>query len=105
MSTIAELVRANFREELVRWYRYRSSSSLPIDELYEHSPAARRYLCYRWLIKFAVKDWMTADANKLKQRKDYYYARMKENYCSIRTRIFIKKDLQSILQLRGKVNG
>lgn len=48
---------------------------------------------------------MTADANKLKQRKDYYYARMKENYCSIRTRIFIKKDLQSILQLRGKVNG
>ncbi|MDP7681277.1 hypothetical protein QTN27_26435, partial [Escherichia coli] len=26
MSTIAELVRANFREELVRWYRYRSSS-------------------------------------------------------------------------------
>ncbi|ENX6954473.1 hypothetical protein L1059_30410, partial [Escherichia coli] len=22
MSTIAELVRANFREELVRWYRY-----------------------------------------------------------------------------------
>lgn len=43
MSTIAELVRANFREELVRWYRYRSSSSLPIDELYEHSPAARRY--------------------------------------------------------------
>ncbi|EOK8074969.1 DUF7301 family protein, partial [Escherichia coli] len=24
MSTIAELVRANFREELVRWYRYRS---------------------------------------------------------------------------------
>lgn len=27
MSTIAELVRANFREELVRWYRYRSSSS------------------------------------------------------------------------------
>ncbi|ENY6820368.1 hypothetical protein ACLB83_005257, partial [Escherichia coli] len=25
MSTIAELVRANFREELVRWYRYRSS--------------------------------------------------------------------------------
>ncbi|EOL3794943.1 hypothetical protein BM627_RS24000, partial [Escherichia coli] len=23
MSTIAELVRANFREELVRWYRYR----------------------------------------------------------------------------------
>ncbi|EES4285792.1 hypothetical protein K3P64_004916, partial [Escherichia coli] len=43
MSTIAELVRANFREELVRWYRYRSSSSLPLDELYEHSPAARRY--------------------------------------------------------------
>lgn len=43
MSTIAELVRANFREELVRWYRYRSSSSLPIDELYEHSPAALRY--------------------------------------------------------------
>ncbi|MDI0579697.1 hypothetical protein NEP03_15645 [Escherichia coli] len=41
MSTIAELVRANFREELVRWYR--SSSSLPLDELYEHSPAARRY--------------------------------------------------------------
>ncbi|EKK2771279.1 hypothetical protein PMJ71_004856 [Escherichia coli] len=38
-----ELVRANFREELVRWYRYRSSSSLPLDELYEHSPAARRY--------------------------------------------------------------
>lgn len=35
------------------------------------------YLCHRWLIKFAVKDWMTADANKLKQRKDYYYARMK----------------------------
>ena len=34
------------------------------------------YLCHRWLIKFAVKDWMTADANKLKQRKDYYYARM-----------------------------
>ncbi|MCH6315510.1 hypothetical protein [Escherichia coli] len=62
------------------------------------------YLCHRWLIKFAVKDWMTADANKLKQRKDYYYARMKENYCSIRTRIFIKKDLQSILQLRGKVS-
>ncbi|HGF4656297.1 TPA: hypothetical protein ACF35E_003477, partial [Escherichia coli] len=29
MSTVAELVRANFREELVRWYRYRSSSSLP----------------------------------------------------------------------------
>ena len=58
------------------------------------------YLCHRWLIKL-----MTADANKLKQRKDYYYARMKENYCSIRTRIFIKKDLQSILQLRGKVNG
>ncbi|WP_240725802.1 hypothetical protein [Escherichia sp. E4694] len=26
------------------------------------------YLCHRWLIKFAVKDWMTADANKLKQR-------------------------------------
>lgn len=49
------------------------------------------YLCHRWLIKFAVKDWMTADANKLKQRKDYYYARMKENYCSIRTRIVIKK--------------
>ena len=43
MSTIAELVRANFREELVRWYRYRSSSSLPLDELYEYSPAARRY--------------------------------------------------------------
>ncbi|HEB1132323.1 TPA: hypothetical protein RY334_002960 [Escherichia albertii] len=43
MSTIYELVRANFREELVRWYRYRSSSSLPLDELYEHSPAARRY--------------------------------------------------------------
>ncbi|HFI8561867.1 hypothetical protein Q5464_19530 [Escherichia coli] len=43
MSTISELVRANFREELVRWYRYRSSSSLPLDELYEHSPAARRY--------------------------------------------------------------
>ncbi|EFA6622686.1 hypothetical protein ABGK97_002666 [Escherichia albertii] len=43
MSTIAEFVRANFREELVRWYRYRSSSSLPLDELYEHSPAARRY--------------------------------------------------------------
>lgn len=41
MSTIAELVRANFREELARWYR--SSSSLPLDELYEHSPAARRY--------------------------------------------------------------
>ncbi|ENC1707223.1 hypothetical protein ABKD90_004811 [Escherichia coli] len=28
---------------MVRWYRYRSSSSLPLDELYEHSPAARRY--------------------------------------------------------------
>lgn len=48
MSTIAELVRANFREELVRWYRYRSSSSLPLDELYEHSPAARRYEDVLW---------------------------------------------------------
>ncbi|HFU3101667.1 TPA: hypothetical protein ACH5OU_004324 [Escherichia coli] len=28
---------------MARWYRYRSSSSLPLDELYEHSPAARRY--------------------------------------------------------------
>ncbi|WP_257394195.1 hypothetical protein [Enterobacter hormaechei] len=65
----------------------------------------RWYLFERWLVKFAVKDWMTADANKLKQRKDYYFARMQENYCSIRSRIFIKKDLQSILQLRGKVNG
>lgn len=27
------------------------------------------YLCHRWLIKLAVKDWMTADANKLKQKK------------------------------------
>lgn len=65
----------------------------------------RWFLFERWLIKLAVKDWMTADANKLKQRKDYYFARMKEDYCSIRSRIFIKKDLQSILQLRGKVNG
>ncbi|WP_340565792.1 hypothetical protein [Escherichia coli] len=28
---------------VTRWYRYRSSSSLPLDGLYEHSPAARRY--------------------------------------------------------------
>lgn len=62
------------------------------------------YLCHRWLIKFAVKDWMTADANKLKQRKDYYYARMKENYCSIRTRIFIKKrpSVNSSIAREGK---
>jgi len=65
----------------------------------------RWFLFERWMIKLAVKDWMTADANRLKQRKDYYFARMQENYCSIRSRIFIKKDLQSILQLRGKVNG
>lgn len=65
----------------------------------------RWFLFERWMIKFAVKDLMTADANKLKQRKDCYFARMQEDYCSIRYRIFIKKDLQSILQLRGKVNG
>ena len=52
------------------------------------------YLCHRWLIKFAVKDWMTADANKLKQRKDYYYARMKENYCSIDGEDFSHEDEQ-----------
>ena len=28
MSTIAELVRANFREELVRWYRYRQRNRI-----------------------------------------------------------------------------
>ncbi|HFL4354753.1 TPA: hypothetical protein ACG31J_003988 [Escherichia coli] len=58
MSTIAELVRANFREELARWYRYRSSSSLPLDELYEHSLAARRYprdRVLRRLVKLSVE--------------------------------------------------
>lgn len=63
------------------------------------------FLWERWLVKSAVSDWMTADVHKLKQRKQYYYARMKEDYFSIRQRRFIKKDLQSILQLRGKING
>ena len=62
-------------------------------------------LIERWLVKYAVRDWMTADANKFKERKQYYFARMAEDYFGIRRNHLVRRDLQSILQLRGKVNG
>jgi hypothetical protein len=59
----------------------------------------------RWLVKFAVRDWMTADANKFKERKQYYFARMVEDFCGMKRNHLVRRDLQAILQLRGKVNG
>lgn len=65
----------------------------------------RWFFIERWLIKHAVSDWMLADANKYESRKQYYFARMSENYCDIRNRSLIRNDLQKILQLRGKVDA
>ncbi|MGQ6073470.1 hypothetical protein ACUNGV_27060 [Serratia sp. IR-2025] len=59
----------------------------------------------RWLVKFAVRDWMTADANKFSERKKYYFARMVEDFCGMRRNHLVRRDLQKILQLRGKVDG
>ncbi|MEQ9910968.1 hypothetical protein [Pectobacterium polaris] len=59
----------------------------------------------RWRVKYAVRDWMLADANKYEQRKQYYFARKSENYYGLLTNRLIRHDLQSILQLRGKVDG
>ena len=63
----------------------------------------RWFLIHRWLVKYAVSDWMLADANKFKERKQYYFARMSEDFCCITSCRFIKMDIQSILQLKGIV--
>ena len=63
----------------------------------------RWFLIHRWLVKYAVSDWMLADAHKFKERKQYYFARMEEDFCGIRTCRFIRIDMKSILQLRGVV--
>ena len=65
----------------------------------------RWFFIERWLIKHAVRDWMLADARKYEQRKQYYFARMSEDYCGIRSHSLIRHDLQGILQLRGKVDA
>ncbi|MEC3905148.1 hypothetical protein VOF77_22980 [Leclercia adecarboxylata] len=65
----------------------------------------RWFFIERWLIKHAVRDWMLADAGKYEQRKQYYFARMSEDYCGIRGNALIRRDLQVILQLRGKVDA
>lgn len=65
----------------------------------------RWYFLERWLVKRAVSDWMLADAHKYEQRKQYYFARMSEDYCGVRNNKFIRRDLQNILQLRGKVDA
>lgn len=65
----------------------------------------RWFFIERWLIKHAVRDWMLADAHKYEQRKQYYFARMFEDYCGIRGHSILRHDLQEILQLKGKVDA
>ena len=62
------------------------------------------FLIVRWKIKSAVKDWMRADANKHKERKQYYWARLESNFCGIRYCKISRHDLQRILQLKGCVD-
>lgn len=63
------------------------------------------FLLQRWLVKHAVRDWMTADAGKFEERKQYYFMCLSDDFCGVGRSKAIRRDLQSMLQLRGKVDG
>lgn len=62
------------------------------------------FLIERWRIKYAVRDWMRADAHKHRERCQYYWSLLARNYFGIQRCKLSRHDLQRILQLRGYVD-